>query len=112
MTWHFRSAREEFSRYQSIWDGLNRARGNHPLLDSMFVGALIRHFGSQETLMGIEDDDNNPGMVILEKPRRGFWQTFQPSQGPLGLFLLANDEGIDRQIANLIRSLPGYALGL
>jgi hypothetical protein len=110
MRWIFQNARENFDQHRSTWDDLNRARGNHILLDSIFVGGLIRHFGSKDTLLGVADDDRNPGMVIAENLRSGFWQTFQPSQGPLGLILLRNKEGVESQIARLISSLPGYPL--
>jgi hypothetical protein len=50
-------------------------------------------------------------MVLVQKSRPGFWETFQPSQGPLGLMLLSNRNGVDAQIARLMRSLPGYCLG-
>ena len=112
MSWKFLNARETFHQYRSTWDGLNKAQGNHVLLDSMFVGSLIRHFGSEQTLLGITDSNNSAGMVILDKPQRGFWQTFQPSQEPLGLILLADREDVSKQIAELMGSLPGYALGL
>jgi CelD/BcsL family acetyltransferase involved in cellulose biosynthesis len=111
MGWVFRNAYDHFDRYRSMWDALNQSRGNHVLLDSMFVGPLIRHFASKETLLGISDDDRNSGMVIMDKVRTGLWQTFQPAQAPLGLILLGNSDGASEQMAGLIRSLPGYSLG-
>jgi hypothetical protein len=109
--WSFHTAVDAFPRYRGLWDEINRSTANHILLDSTFVGSLIRHFASTDTLLGISDDGGNPGMVLLQKVKKGFWQTFQPSQGPLGLILLGNREGAVEQIVELIRSLPGYPLG-
>ena len=111
MGWVFESAYKTFDQYREMWDGLNRSQGDHLLLDSMFVGPLVRYFGSTETLLGISNDHKNPGMVLVDSVRKGFWQTFQPSQGPLGLILLGNRSEVVGQIEELIRSLPRYALG-
>jgi hypothetical protein len=47
----------------------------------------------------------------LHKVRTGFWETFQPAQGPLGLITLGNGRAIEEQIGRLIRCLPGCSLG-
>lgn len=112
MGWVFKSARGSFEKYRDRWDAINKSRGNHVLLDSVFVASLIRHFSSDDTLLGISEDDGKPAMLVLDKVRSGFWQTFQPSQGPLGLIVFGNGEGVEEQLVELIRSLPGYSLGL
>jgi len=111
MGWHFHTARDVFENYREQWDELNRRCGNHVLLDSVFVSALIRYFASDQTLLGISDDDSHPGMLIVDRVRLGFWQTFQPSQGPLGLILFGNNNGVQNQIATLMCNLPGYCMG-
>jgi len=112
MTWIFQNARDSFEKYRDGWDAINAACGNHVLLDGVFVGSLVRHFASETTLLGISEDRRNPGMVLLDKVRPGFWQTFQPSQGPLGLVVFSNARDVECQVAKLIRCLPGYPLGL
>jgi CelD/BcsL family acetyltransferase involved in cellulose biosynthesis len=111
MGWVFHGAQESFEQNRALWDALNQSQGNHALLDSMFVGPLIRHFASQNTLLGVCDDDGRPGMVIVDRVRTGFWQTFQPAQAPLGLILFANGADASIQLERLLRSLPGYSLG-
>jgi len=111
MGWNFESAFETFNRHREMWDEINRNCGNHILLDSLFVEALIRHFGSKNTLLGISKDSKNLGMVLVEKTKHGCWQTFQPSQGPIGLILLGNKNDVLEQIEKLIGDLPGHALG-
>src|SRR5262245_30798237 len=110
MGWHFEKARDGFHKHRERWDKINKRCGNHILLDSAFVDCLIHHFASDETLLGLADDDRKPGMVILEKVRSGFWQTFQPSQSPLGPILLGNSGEVERQTTELIRSIPGYCV--
>src|SRR5262249_45443074 len=89
---------------------INAACGNHVLLDGAFVGSLVRHFASQTTLLGISQDRSNPGMILLNKVRPGLWETFQPSQGPLGLVVFRNSDDVEYQVAELIRCVPGYWL--
>ncbi|MCA9454603.1 MAG: GNAT family N-acetyltransferase [Nitrospiraceae bacterium] len=110
MAWSFKLASEAFPYHQEMWDDLNRANGNHLLLDSMFLGPLLRHFGNSHTLLGVCNDKRNPGMVLIEKTKFGFWQTFQPSQAPLGPLVLGNHEGVLDQIERLLHDLPGFAL--
>jgi hypothetical protein len=110
MSWCFHNAAEIFDQYQDAWDEINRARGNHILLDSIFVKSLIHYFAGEDVLLGISNDSKNPALVLVERVRKGVWQTFQPSQAPLGLILWHNIDEINKQLDTLIRSLPGYAL--
>lgn len=111
MSWEFHDAREAFGRYAQQWDEINRAQGNHILLDSLFVEPLVRYFAPPGCLLGISNDTKYPGMALVTKEKAGFWQTFQPAQGPLGLIVLANAANVEEQIQTLIRYLPGYAFG-
>ena len=111
MSWIFRNARDAFDEHREKWDEINKRCGNHILLDSVFVGALVRHFASDQTLLGISNDDSKPGMLIVDQVRPGFWQTFQPSQAPLGLILFGNNNGAQKQIARLMCDIPGYCVG-
>jgi len=112
MGWMIEPAIEAFPKYARQWDKLNQLQGGHVLLDSEFVGALVGHFGSRETLLAVSTDICRPGMALLTKVKTGYWETFQPSQAPLGLVLLGSRDQMTQQILGLIRSLPGYALQL
>jgi hypothetical protein len=103
---------QAFPSFAAEWDRINRQCGNHILLDSRFMGPLVRHFGSPEMLLAVREDSAQPGMALIEQPKRGFWQTFQPGQSPLGAIVLVTD-GRDavQPIRELIRSLPGFSLG-
>jgi hypothetical protein len=112
MGWRFHKALQSFPSFSKDWDRMNRERGNHILLDSRFVGPLVRHFGSEKTLLAVRESAENPGMALIQPGRAGFWQTFQPGQAPLGAMVLAGG-GDDpaEPIRELIHGLPGYALG-
>ncbi|ALA56781.1 hypothetical protein NITMOv2_0343 [Nitrospira moscoviensis] len=110
MRWTFQPAAETFSRYRSFWDEINRANGNHILLDSAFVGPLLSHFGSKRILLGLLDRDHGRGAALLRHVRAGAWETFTPSQCPLGLIVLEDDIEAVEQSHALLKSLPGYPL--
>ena len=112
MTWTLHPAAEAFDRHREAWDALNRASGNHVLLDAGFVAMLIRHFGHAGVKLAVSRDPARPGLMLIERGRGGFWSTFQPSQAPLGLALLGSRQDVCGQMQGLIRALPGYALGL
>src|SRR5258705_10354128 len=113
MSWLIYPARESYSRHRVEWDHLNQTRNNHILLESSFVEPLVRDFGSEKMLLAVRESVHEPAMALIEPGRLGFWQTFQPGQAPLGAILLAgNGNDPSRPIHELMRSLPGYALGL
>lgn len=112
MAWTLHPAAEAFERYRDLWDELNRGNASHILLDSRFVGLLLRHFASPQVRLAVSRDPERPALALVEPARGGFWQTFQPSQAPLGLILLGSREQPTRQVQDLIRALPGFPLGL
>jgi hypothetical protein len=109
MTWLFQPALEAFESNCARWDALNAQLGRHILLDSLFVKCLLKYFGNADVLLGIRGD-GVPGMAFLEKKSIGLWETFQPSQAPLGLILSAKTGDTCEALTSLLRSLPGYAL--
>jgi hypothetical protein len=110
MTWEFQLATKNFEQARTGWDALNRSCRNHILLDSGFVGQLLNHFGNNEVLFGINTDTAEPGMGLFIKKGGGRWETFQPSQAPLGLILLAHSGDDGSPLSQIMRRLPGYAL--
>lgn len=110
MSWEFAPAACHFETVRKEWDALNRSRGDHILLDSEFVGALLRHFGGHQVRLGIRNDSKRPGLVLVTPTRWGFWETYQPSQAPLGLILFGGHDEDGDGLLQLTRSLPGYPL--
>jgi len=112
MNWRFQPSTESFEQLRCTWDDLNRAGSNHILLDSGFVSALLKYFGKGHVKLGIDDDPHSAGMALLTQPRPGFWETFQPSQAPIGLLVFREPDRSLEKLQRLMRKLPGFALEL
>jgi hypothetical protein len=112
MNWIFQPAQKLFEEVKHDWDRLNRSSHNHILIDSDFVEPLLHHFGHPGILLGISQDSQRPGMVLVEKKHPGCWQTYQPSQAPLGLVVLGGRKCAAEEVLEMMRGLPGFALQL
>lgn len=112
MTWSLHAI-GEFDRLQPDWERLNRASGASPLLAIDFVAPLIREFaGAREILACCHRHGQLCAMVILTSQGRGRWQTFQPSQGPMGICVQDGLADWPACLAALLPKLPGMALTL
>lgn len=112
MNWEFKPPAGLFEEIRAHWDALNRSRGNHLLLDSRFVAATLRHFGTSKVLLGIDKSCRAAGVGLFVKKVAGMWETFQPSQAPLGLILLETEDRAGERLRSIVEQLPGYALQL
>jgi len=112
MSWEFLPAKTHFDSYRNLWDSLNRRQGDHVLLDSDFVSALLRHFGSDGVRIAVNQNSKRLAMALLVSTRWGLWETFQPSQAPIGLIVLGYRDEAMSGLQELTRALPGYALQL
>ena len=110
MAWEYRPAQQHFQELRSEWDRLNKASHDHVLLDSRFVGPALRCFGGEDVLVGIDVDSPNRGMALVKKTGTGVWETFQPSQAPLGFVLLDKSQEPREALLRLLSSLPGLPL--
>ncbi len=112
MSWVFQPASEAFEELRKDWDALNRSQHNHILLDSGFVAPLVRHFGGRDVILGMRQNGGKAGMVLLVRNGRAAWETFQPSQAPLGLIVLNHQDEEGESLLELLENLPGYPLQL
>jgi hypothetical protein len=112
MTWKFQPAAASFEEVRNDWDALNQRTSNHILLDSGFVAPLLRYFPEGAVLLGSSDDAETPGMALLVPRGTGRWETFQPSQAPIGLMLLGSPNPRTDSLTRLTLALPGYAFQL
>lgn len=111
MTWCFLPAQEFFPHYRDDWDRINRENSNHILLDSNFIGPLLRNFGSQKILLAVYQNETT-AMALINPAKPGFWETFQPGQAPLGAIVVgANCQNPVVCIQELLYALPGFAVG-
>ena len=104
---------ECFSAHADRWDALQRANVGIPFLESVFLQPLLAEFGTGAELLAMESDGSTlRAACILGKTRNGFWQTFLPSQLPLGPWISRPGANLPALAHSLIRALPGFAIGV
>lgn len=98
---------------RSEWDELVAGVGAIPFLETAFLIPLIESFGAgTERLALARRDGKLVAAAILAPHGIGRWQTFQPSQLPLGPWLaLAGEDGA-ALACSLISTLPGLNVGV
>jgi len=113
MNWTIVPARE-FAQHAHRWQRLHAASPASPLLAVDFVQALLDVFGTGRELLawyGQKDDDGDTHVMTIVAPgRAGVWNTFQPAQAPVGLWLQRDTRPADAWLPGLLRALPGPAL--
>ena len=103
----------QFVALAQRWGTLNRQTADIPFLASEFIQPLLSEFGSGEVRIAIcTSGDQDIAMTILVPGGVGIWSTFQPSQLPLGPWLMRADVDVETLAPSLIRSLPGWPLNL
>lgn len=96
-------------RVAGVWDSLNRRTGSVPFLQSIFVQKAIEYFGQGSELLATFGPESAPlAMAIVRQRRIGVWETFQPSQMPLGAWLMHSDMDYAMAGQGLLRALPGW----
>lgn len=109
MIWQFHAA-SEFTRHAGAWDRLNREGADSPLLSTLFLTPLLAEFGSgREILARCIVDGDCCAMLLLAPAGRSVWQTFQPSQAPLGACVHRTGADWKNCLATLVKQLPGLA---
>ena len=103
----------QLAEYASQWDALVRSRPGTPFLESGFLQPAIDTFGSaSELLCLLSDNGRLRAAAIMQRDRKGLWQTFQPSQLPLGAWVSDGSVDLPAACSALMRQLPGWALGI
>jgi CelD/BcsL family acetyltransferase involved in cellulose biosynthesis len=105
---------EEFDNFAEEWDRVNeRAMIDAPFMRSIFMRPLLREFArGDETIVVGRKADGVKVAAILQSVRPGMWQTFQPSQLPLGALVCAHDLNPLEVFAGLLSAVPGFAVSL
>lgn len=104
----------EFASIAEQWQNLNSQNSHSLLLTFEFVEPLIRHFPPSENALLLLGYDNESLVcaTIVEKVGFGQWQTYQPSQAPIGVFLLDERCNISEILPLIVSQLPGVVLTL
>lgn len=94
------------------WDALQQKLAPHAFLRSHFLLPMLSEFGRGGELLAYREGPQGwTAALILQPQGKGRWNTFQPSQLPLGPVLLP-DADMDATLQPLLKSLPGFALSL
>lgn len=112
MTWTLHPI-ARFAEFASQWDELVRSRPGTPFLESAFLQPIVDTFGSGDERLCLHHSNGQlRAAAIMQRARKGMWQTFQPSQLPLGAWVSDGTIDLVSACSELIRQLPGLTLGL
>ena len=112
MSWTIVPARR-FPEFAARWQVLHAQGSASPLLAAEFAGALLEHFASGRELLALHGSPERPDALALLAPAgAGRWQTFQPAQAPLGMWLPHPDADSAALAHTLLARLPGIGLVL
>ena len=102
-----------FDEFAGRWSRLNAETMNSPLLEVDFIAPLLTEFGTGSELLVIcEKDAQVMAMAIVTPRGKGAWDTFQPSQAPVGPWLYRQEVEIEELTVSLLKRLPGLSLSL
>ena len=103
----------DFDQFKTQWEKLNEKYLKSTLFDLRCVLPLIKYFASNKEVIAVLTHDGAvEGIVILEKLGKGQWQTFQPSQSPLGFVLINPEYFNEKVIRGLSSALPGVVTSI
>ncbi len=110
--WHFHRA-AEWPALAAQWDALNAVAGQLPFLESAFLTPLLAEFGrGDETIALGRCDGVTVAGALLVRAGPARVATFQPSQLPLGPWLVAAGVDSEASACSLLEQMPGLPLGL
>tara|TARA_R110002072_G_scaffold192009_1_gene348685 strand:- start:672 stop:1685 length:1014 start_codon:yes stop_codon:yes gene_type:complete len=102
---------KDFPQFHETWDDLNQALSNSPLLDTAFVAPLLDYFTDGTELIAVYGAKEQPETIaIIHSLKNNIWETLQPSNAPLGMWLSRDKTLPANQLRSLIKKLPGKAL--
>lgn len=105
MSWRFLPI-SRFAEVVPIWQELHHKFGGTPLLDPIIVRHLVEQFATGSELLAIHDAA--PAAAgILSKIGFFRWQTFQPANAPIGVWMTEPGAEIEPILNSLASSLPG-----
>ena len=96
-----------FEEIAPAWDELNDTGPHSPLLTATFTGELLRHFGTgQEQIAVVDGGDHLRLGCVVAPGRTTTWNTFQPSQAPIGIWLQRAPAGTPLDLESVDSLIP------
>lgn len=112
MTWTLYSI-AQLANFANQWDTLARSRPGTPFLETVFLQPALDTFGNGNELLCLNHANGQLcAAAIVQRSVTGMWQTFQPSQLPLGAWLSNENIQLVSTGNALLSKLPGLTLGL
>jgi len=104
----------EFDAFAADWDRVSAtSAAAAPFMRSIFMRPLLRQFSlGNETIIAGYKGGRPVVAAIVQRTRLGMWQTFQPSQLPLGAIVFDRDLDSALVFTDLLKQSPGVALAL
>ena len=100
---------DEFERHRDDWQRLSREAKTSPLLDADFLFPALKLFGSGKEFLAVYGEESSAMAILI--PKGGVaWETFQPSQAPMGAWLQKDGMDLQLLLAKLLKVLPGFPL--
>lgn len=111
MSWNIYKV-NDFCQHKDAWQDINKEGANTPLLDTDLITPLIKEFSTGQEILAVYSTGNThpQAMALLTRKRLGVWETFQPSQAPLGAWVMKPTLAIDELLGGLLKALPGLPL--
>lgn len=111
MSWSFCHV-GEFAQHQDAWLHINQQSANSPMLDPDLIAPLIGQFASGREILAVYSPGGAPprAMAVLTRRAWGAWETFQPSQAPLGAWVMEPSLDVRQLMVDLLRALPGFSV--
>jgi CelD/BcsL family acetyltransferase involved in cellulose biosynthesis len=106
MDWTFYPV-TELNQHRLSWDKLNAETARTPILSTDFILPLLTHFAGKKDRLALCGDVSNPdAMAIITERKFGVWETLQPSQVPLGLWLQRRNLSTPILMEQMRKALP------
>lgn len=100
-----------FASHAAAWDALNAGGLKSPLLSSSFVASSLNAFQSGKEKLAVLGDPAQPDAMCIMSSTNGIsWATFQPSQAPIGFWLMRPGLDVETALNCLLKALPGFPL--
>ena len=103
----------QLEEFAPAWNALNEAAGGLPFLHTRFMLPLCEIFGDASLRIARCEGPEGPlAMGIFTRSGPLQWDTFQPSQIPLGAWVMRPDQDFERLLSALAPTLPGITLAI
>src|SRR6187549_3331518 len=100
-----------YTDFSAAWDRVNDSTSAIPFLSSLFIRNLLQVFGTGNERLAVLGTLGDEQAVCIVAPKSiGVWQTWQPSQLPIGAWVMRRGLQYSDLVGGLLRRLPGFPM--